>query len=158
MALKRERAIKIEGLKELDEALGEFPKATARNVLKRVAVKSLQPLITMARQLVPVRTGELRNSLKITTKLSKRQASIARREAAREGKSFYQTYAGPSALPYAHMVEFGTSKMKAQPYMRPAWDATKHQALDIISKELEKEINAAAARAAKKTARFAKKR
>jgi hypothetical protein len=41
--------------------------------------------------------------------------------------------------------------------MRPAWLANKHVALDTIKKELWEEIQKAAARLARKTARLAAK-
>ncbi|MNY41310.1 hypothetical protein D3C86_1761160 [compost metagenome] len=43
---------------------------------------------------------------------------------------------------YAHFVEYGTSKMAAKPFMRPAYDQNKEKAVqaikDRISKRLEK--------------------
>lgn len=156
--------VRVEGLRELNAALSELPKATGRNVLKRTAEKALKPFIEMARQLVPVLSGRLKNSLKISTRLSRRQASLARKEK----KSYLEMYAGASALPHAHLVEFGTKNIKgavrsskglpAQPFMRPAWDQTKNRVLEITKTELGKEIDIAAKRIAKKTARFARKK
>lgn len=155
MALKPAFSVKVEGLKELEKALNELPKATGKNVLKRTSIKSLTPMIEEARSLVPIRSGRLRDSLKISTRLSKRQAGIARR---RTDKSYFEIYAGASSLPHAHLVEFGTVKMRAQPFMRPAWDLNNRLALEIFSVESWKEIDAAAARIARKTARFARVR
>lgn len=39
---------------------------------------------------------------------------------------------------YAAMIEFGTSKMPARPYMRPAYDSTKQQVIGIVKAEVEK--------------------
>jgi len=38
---------------------------------------------------------------------------------------------------YAHWVEYGNRHMNAQPYMRPAWDATRPLVLKILKNEIE---------------------
>jgi hypothetical protein len=58
-------------------------------------------------------------------------------------------YVGAGALPYAHMIEFGTSRIAAQPFMRPAWDSKRRESLNIIRSELGTEIIMAAKRIAK---------
>lgn len=159
--------VKLSGFKDLDRALGELPKATARNVLKRTLVKAGEPIADRARQLVPVLTSELKDSITVSARLKnkagasefaaamraglgKAAAVRALRDARRAGGgSFAEMYVGPGALPHAHMVEFGTSKMTAQPYMRPAWESTKRQALDVIERELGNEIIKAAKRIAR---------
>jgi HK97 gp10 family phage protein len=66
------------------------------------------------------------------------------------GGSFAEMYVGPSlgkgVLRYAHLQEFGTSNHAAHPFMRPAWDSEKDNALSIIRRELGNEIMAAARR------------
>jgi len=149
-------SVRVEGLKELDEALGKLPRATGKNVLRRIAIRSLAPVLSAAKDFVPVDEGHLKDSLKITTRLSRRQRSINAREVA-EGKASVQLYAGASALPHAHLVEFGTVNMPPQPFLRPAWDANKEDVLQLIKDELGEEITKAAARVARKTARLAAK-
>ena len=148
--------IRIDGLKELDEALSQLPKATAKSVLRRTAIRALAPVIADARARVPVDEGDLKASLKVSTKLSKRQQRINAKSVA-EGKSSVQLYAGAAALPHAHLVEFGTSTMAPQPFMRPAWDSKKGEVLELVRTELADEITKAAARAARKAARLAAK-
>jgi HK97 gp10 family phage protein len=153
----------VEGMKELDAALAELPKATGKNVLRRVARKSIGIVVEAARPLVPVDNGKLKRSLSVSTKLSKRQSSLARRELA-EGKASVTVYAGVGAYPHAHLVEFGTKerfhksgksvgRMKPQPFMRPAWDSTKMRVLATFQKDMWTEIEKAAQRLAKKQAR-----
>lgn len=160
--------VRMSGFRELDKALGELPKATARNVLKRTLVKAAQPTVDEARRVVPVDKGDLRDSIAASAKLKNRvgnteyaaamraglgrgAALSAMRDARRAagGGSFAELYVGPGPLPHAHMVEFGTVKMAARPYLRPAWEATKRQALSIIRTELGQEIIKAARRLAK---------
>ena len=42
--------------------------------------------------------------------------------------------------PYGEEIEFGTSYMEAQPYMRPAFDEAERQETDEIADELRREI------------------
>lgn len=164
--------VTVSGLIELDKALGELPKATARNVLVRTLNKAAQPIVDEAKRLVPVQTGALRDSITVSSRVKNktgnaeyaaamraglgqqaaRQALIAARRANKGQGSFAQTFVGPArggkwgVIRYAHMVEFGSSKMSPQPYMRPAWDGTKDQALNLIKGELANEIIKAARR------------
>jgi HK97 gp10 family phage protein len=149
-------SVRVDGLKELDEALSKLPRATGKSVLRRIGIRSLAPVIAAAKNNVPVYRGDLKNSLKVTTKLSKRQQR-KNAKAVAEGKASVQLYAGVSALPHAHLVEFGTAKMPPQPFMRPAWDANKDEVLNIIKNELGDEITKAAARLARRAARLAAK-
>lgn len=165
--------VRVDGLKELDEALGELPKATARNVLKRALIKAAEPIAEQARALAPVRTGKLRDSIIISTRTtnpgkqafaiamksgaSREEAVAAARLANRGHKSFFELYVGPGRQPHAHLQEFGTAHHAPQPYMRPAWDANKMRALETIKKQLADEIEKARQRLAKKAAREAAK-
>lgn len=149
-------SVRIDGLKELDEALSQLPKATGKNVLRRTGVRALAPVIADAKKLVPVHLGDLRDSLRVTTKLSKRQQR-ANAKAVAEGKASVQLYAGAAALPHAHLQEFGTQNHAPQPFMRPAWDANKERVLELIKSELGDEITKAAARLSRKAARLAAK-
>lgn len=167
--------VHIEGLRELEQTLSELPKATARNVLRRVLTKRAQPIVDTAKQLVPVDSGQLRDSIAVSTKLGTKagksefaaamraglgteaavQAMRDARRAAQGQGSFAEVYVGPGRLPHAHMVEFGTSKMAPRPYLRPAWDSHKEGILDGIREDLWAEILKSAARLARRRARAA---
>lgn len=47
------------------------------------------------------------------------------------------SYEGPGAVYYWRFLEFGTAKMRAQPFMRPAMSEHWQQAMDAVSKALE---------------------
>lgn len=139
---------KIEGLSELLEAFEELPKATGKNVLKRVLMKAGQPIADDARANARVLKGRLQRSYGVSTKLSRRQATLHKKESAVE------VFAGPGALVQAITEEFGTAHQAAHPTMRPAWDANKRTALDSIAQDLDDEIQKAAQRIARKQARL----
>ena len=143
--------VKVEGLKELTKAFRELPRATGKNVIKRVLTKRAQPIERAAAAGAPKRTGKLKRSIAVSTKLSRRQ-----RSAARQGKSYVEIYIGPGQDPQAIMQEFGTFKDKPQPFMRPAWDQNKGVLLSGLKQDLWVEIERAVARLAKKKVRAKK--
>lgn len=140
---------RIDGLKELDEALRELPKATGKNVLKRALTTAAAPVEAEAKRLVPVKSGKLRDSISIGPRLSKRQRGL------NTPGSPVEIFVGASALPHAHLQEFGTVKMRPRPFLRPAWDANKMKVLESIKGDLWQEIEKAAKRLAKKAAKLA---
>lgn len=172
--------MKVEGLREFDAALGELSKAAAKRTLMRVLLKAGEPIAERARQLAPddPRTDapDLHTSITVSAKLknpvgakefaavmkaggSKAEAgramSAARREA--PGGSLAMVFVGPEARQgHGVLQEFGTKHHGPQPFMRPAWDEKKSEALDVIKNTLGAEIMKTAKRVAARAARLAK--
>lgn len=152
--------VRVEGLREIDLALGELGKATGRNVMRRVAVKRLEPMAEVARRLAPddPATGgnDLRSSIAVSTKLGGYAKRLNKRS-----KSEAEAHMGPAgqggvkAPPQGSLQEFGTVNHPPQPFMRPAWDGGKDKLLDGIKDDLWQAIEKAAERQARKTARLA---
>ncbi|WP_294189072.1 HK97-gp10 family putative phage morphogenesis protein [uncultured Sphingomonas sp.] len=145
--------IRVEGLRQLDAALKELPKAAGKAVLRRVGIKALEPFDKAWREKAPHLTGELEESGGIGTRLTKRQARLKRK---RGGKAYVEVYAGPNN-PASVPQEFGTHDQKAQPFARPAWDETSTEALVIVETELGGEIDRTAQRLARRALRLAKR-
>jgi HK97 gp10 family phage protein len=176
---------KIEGLSEMDEALGEFSKATARNVMRRALIQAAQPMVDMASKLAPddPKTGppDLHTSIAASAKIKNTVGNAeyaavmqaggstadavaalraARSDAAGQG-SFAQAYVGPvsttkRAAIKAIVQEFGSVKQAPRPYMRPAFRATAAQVIANVATALKAEIDKAAARARAKALKAAK--
>lgn len=141
---------KIEGLRELEEALTELPKATGRNVLKRALVKAGKPIETNAAALAPRgATGKLQMSVTTGTKLSRRQRKLHRKE------SPVEVFVGPGPHAKSVQQEFGNRNHGPQPYMRPSFDANVRRSLEIVKTELGNEIEKARKRLARKAEREA---
>ncbi len=156
---------RIEGLKELDKALGELPRATGKNVLRRVARKALEPIIESAKANVHVDSGELRDSFAVSTKLSFTQKRLHKNMFASE-RSSVEMFAGAGAhlrVPQGVFEEFGVkrkgknNKSTPHPSLRPAWDGGKAGVLNDIKRDLAAEIQKAALRVARKKARTFKR-
>jgi HK97 gp10 family phage protein len=157
----------VTGLAELDAALLELEsKTTSRNVLKRTLKKVLTPVYD---SIVANAPEHIKDSVEISDKLTKRQASFAKKM----GKAGIELFVG---VTYhlgmrgrtAHLFEFGTTQrtrksdgastgsISPQPFIRPAWDENKDGLLDALKAELWIDIKKTADRIAKKRARKAK--
>ena len=130
--------VKIEGLSELKSAFEQLPKATGRSAMCKVLMTRAKTIAAAAKSLVPVESGELRDSIVASAKLSKSQAREAK-----ETESYVEVYVGAGPLPHAHLVEFGSVNNQPQPYMRPAWDGAKDTLLDDFKGDLWSEIEKA---------------
>lgn len=161
----------LKGAKELDNALAQLPQAVQKKVLERVLKKAALPIAVEAEHLAP--RGDdvgphLNQSIAISTKLNKSQARKKRESG---GTKFQANVFVGSRDPKAHLVELGTGArygregaaayrgryfgvMKAQPFMRPAWDSKKLAALEIIRAEIWNELKAAARRLRRTAARL----
>jgi HK97 gp10 family phage protein len=140
---------RLEGFKELDRALGQLPKATAKNVLRRTLRKAAQPIDDDASAAAPFLTGGLQKSVITGARLTRSQRGGSY---LRTSNYYAEIHVGTS-LSKGLFTEFGTFKDPPQPWFRPAWEANKDQALNIIKVELKGEIEKAAKRYAKKLAK-----
>jgi len=149
--VSRRTTFKIEGLKDLDAGLGQLRKATALNVLRRVAVKRLEPMRDEAADRAPYLSGRLEAAEIVTTK----------RPSSRRYKkeSTVEAFMGPAAdQPFAVtkgiQQEFGNVNHGPQPFMTPAFENNKVGALTGVAQDLGDEIEKARARAARRQAKL----
>lgn len=143
------RRAKVSGLKDLDKALGQLSKATAKSVLRRVLKDAGEPIARAARQKAPTDTFILQESIDVSTTLNRRQRALHKAEG---GRAFQEMFVGTND-PAGVQQEFGNENHAAQPFMRPAWDSEQDKALEIISNQLWTEIEDAAKRLAKKASK-----
>lgn len=143
--------VKITGLRQIERALADLPKATAKNVVRRVLKTRAQPIADRAAQLAPLDDGALRDSIAVSTKLSKAQRGKHKKRT----PGTVEVFVGAGPHPQAHLQEFGTVHHPPQPFMRPAWDSGKEKVLEGIKGDLWAEIEKAVGRLAKKAAKAA---
>ncbi|ARQ01886.1 hypothetical protein CAK95_24400 [Pseudorhodoplanes sinuspersici] len=141
----------LEGLKDLDRALSELSKATARNVLLRTLKEEGRPIADAGEANAPKLTGELAQSYAVGTKLTRRQKKASKKE------SMVEVYIGPTPHPKSVQTEFGNAHQAPEPHLRPAWDSNVGRVFDGIKKALAEQIEKARARLARKAAREAAK-
>jgi HK97 gp10 family phage protein len=143
--------IKMDGLKDCEEALNELTNATARNVLRRALMQAGEPVRAAAESLAPVRTGKLKQGIVTTTQLSRRQRKSNPKQSAVE----VYVGAGGDRASFAHLVEYGTSDTAPKPFLRPAIDANQSEVITSFVDILKAEVSKALARARRKAAKGA---
>lgn len=113
---------KLEGAKELDRVLKDLPKGVNKNVLKSGLRKAGKQILTDARAGAPVLKGVSKKSIKIRVMTrTKVPAALS---------------IGPSADNwFLKLIEFGTARIAANPFMRGAWERNKRTARDTYVKE-----------------------
>ena len=153
--------VKLEGFRELEKQLDNLSKAAGKAALRKSLYRAAQPLADLAQSKAPRLTGALQGSIIVGAKLNGRQKKLHRRMF-RDERSSVELFVGPSYLlgdggRHGHLVEFGTRKMSAQPFMRPAWDQDKTAMLDRLRENLWEEISKSVARAERRAARLAAK-
>lgn len=111
-------AVQLEGWDEIDKAYGKLLKQLKGDDLYEVLEPAAVILLPEAQRNAPVDTGFLRNS-------------------GQTGRMDDVPWVG-FAADYAEFVEFGTSKMPAQPFLRPAMASKKTAMVNAIGKALAK--------------------
>lgn len=142
---------RVEGLKDINKALGELPRATGKAALVRFAKKRLEPMRDAAKANAPVQEGDLRESIIIGT----RQGSPSQRKKRFANKAAVEVAMGPSGDGYPQAVpqEFGSINNPPSGYMRRAWDAKAPALVPGFAADLWSVVAASARRHAKKLAR-----
>lgn len=163
-------ALDIVGALELAQALRDLgTDRLVRATLKRALLKAAQPVADDARRRAPrgaAKAGHphMADRVAVSATLSRRQRAS---DPFRKGASDQNTavvYVGAAPKGPAVLAEFGTGprhtkkganrgQMPAHPFMRPAWEAGGQKVLDDFTVILWAEIEKAAARLAKRTAK-----
>lgn len=156
---------KVEGLRELRAALEEMKKAASTRIMKQAVEAGAEPMRATAEANAPRDTTLLAESVETSSKLTARQRRLAGKSAKRQADGGFRSakstgvevHVGPGAdksrkapPPSGLLQEFGTRNHPAQPFLRPAWDRHKGEALTIITEALRRAIDKAAKRAAKR--------
>ena len=144
----------IKGLSELSAALKELPNRIARNALRQSVARGAVVIRDEAKARAPVSTtppapgdplpGTLKRSIVI--KHDKDRSILTSQTyvvAVRQGKKYRnQGKKGNRSQDayYWRWVEFGTVKMAARPFMRPAFEAQKEAAVQEIARVLAERI------------------
>jgi HK97 gp10 family phage protein len=152
--------VRVDGLEELGKALKDFPTVLAQKYLKRATFTAAALIEADAISRAPVRTGLLKSKiaifkrssdgntahyaigvrkLRLNTKI-KKVLRILRK--ANGGESGVQLQ---DEAFYWRFLEFGTAKMSARPFLRPAFESQKNAALEVFRVTLADGVQAAAA-------------
>lgn len=141
-------SLKVSGLDAINKQLLELKAETAAKVLAAACRKAFQPVLWVARGLVPVDSGALRDSLKISTSKADEGdmivsvgITVGKKQGGKPGEL------APSTR--WHFIELGTARIPASPYLRPALDQNADGVVAILKEELVQGIERAIKRASK---------
>lgn len=150
-------SVEFEGFSQLEAKLNRLPAAVSKKVMRSALMAALGPMLKTAKALAPVpriaanlgrralitRKNNFRAEAAITVRVkdrTKKDKDTGERTVAKKGAWFW------------HLFEFGTGprrvkktkravgRIKAQPFMRPAYDQHKTEAVEIFRRELAKRI------------------
>ena len=151
-------SVQVQGLDQLAKALRELPQRVARNGLRAAVYAGAKVIRDEAKLQAPVATGDLGpnqpppGTLKRSVIMKQiPELSGAQKQTffvtVRQGKK-YRKQGKKGNLSkdawYWRFVEFGTVKMSARPFLRPAFDMKKHEAVTAIKTRLAQRIEQAA--------------
>jgi len=144
----------IKGLPELQRKLKALQEKTAPKIALAME-QAAQRTVDLAKSLVPVDSGDLRNSIGWTWgEAPKGSIKLA---STRAGATKLTIFAGDDKAFYARWVEFGTAPhanggqfagtqnpgTRAQPFFYPAWRATKKQVQGMLRKAIRDAVKEA---------------
>ena len=151
-------SVQVQGLDQLAKAVRELPQRVARNGLRAAGYAGAKVIRDEAKLQAPVATGDLGpnqpppGTLKRSVIMKQiPELSGAQKQTffvtVRHGKK-YRKQGKKGNLSqdawYWRFVEFGTVKMSARPFLRPAFDMKKHEAVTAIKTRLAQRIEQAA--------------
>lgn len=139
-------ASKILGLAKLQQKMKRMPEV-AKVRIRAALEKAAEEIVQMMKRLVPVDQGALRDSIDWTWgKAPKGSMTLGKvAESAVAGDLTITIYAGTRDKSlgdmdafHARWVEFGTEKMKAQPYFFPSYRANKKRATSGVRRAVSR--------------------
>ncbi len=137
---------KVIGIAKLRKKL-EALVSVGRDQIRRAMETSANEIVALAKNLVPVDKGDLKDSIGWTWgKAPKGAMTLGKVQSDGVDSEFTITiYAGNSDAYYARWVEFGTQKMGAQPYFYPSYRALRRRSKSRVTRSVSKAIKKVAA-------------
>ncbi|EPZ8710770.1 HK97 gp10 family phage protein [Clostridium botulinum] len=121
-------SMELDGMDNLIRKIEDMGKAGTR-IENKALKKAGELIVEEAKNSVSVKTEKLKKGLKVSgvRKKGGNKFVLAGIQKGDNSKIFYGKF-----------LEFGTSKMKARPFMGPAYESKKEEAKEVIKDELRK--------------------
>ena len=139
--------IEVRGLRELGEAMRTLSADVARRVSRQATNAGAQLIKRAAVANIDrspsVDTGSLRGAVIVKKIPDKQTALTSEHIVTVRGRGKPKTKKGRKIdrAPYASLLEFGTVNMPAEPFLRPAFEGAKNDAVGAIADKLRQRIN-----------------
>lgn len=138
------RKSRLWGIQDIERALDRLGKVAEPQPLTVAALAGGQVIADEAKRLVPVLSGNLRDSIVVSASSTLNFSRVA------VSSNVVTVYVGPrqgAGSPdgfYGHMVEWGTIDTAAHPFMTPAYENKKAEALQVMAGAVRSDIVRAA--------------
>lgn len=109
---------------------------------RRAMEKGAKELVAAMKRMVPVDSGDLRDSIGWTWGSAPKGSRVLAESASDSRGLKITVYAGNNEAFYARWVEFGTSKSAAHPFFFPAYRSLRKRIKSRITREMRKAIKA----------------
>lgn len=128
------RGISLSGEKELLKMLKELAPKEMKKAVRQASRVTAKAVLQDAKSMVPVDTGLLEESLavRVATKLGRNR--IGHRVVTKPVWDDQDAF-------YGHFIEFGTVKMEADPFMRPALWGNEDEMKRVFTQELRAAVS-----------------
>ncbi|TVQ59916.1 MAG: hypothetical protein EA379_09555 [Phycisphaerales bacterium] len=146
MSKRNTGTMRVEGLREIDRALKQLDQRVAKRILRRAVKIAAEPPLHAVRSNAPMDTGLYVSQINVRTRVRRwRNRKGAAVTAMVEAKS----RSGKTDAFYGAFLEYGTSRMPADPHFRPAFEMTKEESRRILLRELSNGLEREAKRVAR---------
>jgi len=133
--------MKLDGLDEIIKNMEAIKDDLKGDPLRASLRKALTPIVDQAKSSAPVDTGRLQDAIKtrplppddIPSGFSDGQELFVLSSRKKDKDA-------PDNAWYWHFVEFGTKNMPAQPFLAPAFDSKRKEAVDVFVQEMRAQL------------------
>ena len=160
--------VQIQGFAELDKFLKQFPAKIEGNIVRASLNAANKVIADEARLRAPVDDGDLRKSIRVSSRIFKRSGDIVSLVRAGNKKAFYAKFIeygtaryftgkGTGSVKGPYVIRPKTKKslfflgqaveqvvhegIKPRPFMRPAFDSKKDEAIQAFARKMKQRID-----------------
>lgn len=124
----------IKGLEELIKNLNSLPDKLEKRVIRAAVRQGANVIKKKAQSYVPIDKGDLKKSIKVSGEKAKPGVIAFKVRPTGNKKKGISVF-------YGRFQEFGTSKMPAHPFMRPAYDEAGEDVLDTVIDTIKSKLH-----------------
>lgn len=114
----------------IEDHLNNFSEKVKTSVIRVGSQAAAQVFYDEAKSRVPAKSGTLKDSI----------YQVFSQDNSTASKVTYHVSWNRSKAPHGHLIEFGTSRAPAHPFLRPAYEAMKKQAYEAAVEKMKERL------------------